>query len=543
MWLLGSSENETKTEKTRLPFVSSNWTKKYQLGDKDPYGLYLFDQLAKSHLDTAQKVEEVHSWQAIDTSRRYLKTPKTFMFIGDVFAIYENELDSLMEHIEEGSTLFMSFNDLREEMYDELFNFFEYDFDYAESINVFAFGEKYEMMNLFQNDTIAREWYAFGLGIEPVNDYKVLSSFMEINNFIEFPYGKGRVLLHCNPNMFYNYQLKRKAGFNHTDFVLNQLSPDNDILHMEFGRVSEEIDELTEDEGNEDKAEDSYLRLIFEHPTLLIAWLLMIFAVILFIIFRSKRTRPMVEYIPKKKDMTMAFAETITSIYFAKRNPYGILQVLRKNFYSAVQRHFFVDLSRREGTQEIQILAEKSNIDIRELTELIEAMETKEPHTVDDLYVTNVQKQQHRLYKQVGIITDKISEEITNRKTIIRRSLFLPLFLIFGGVFLIIFGMYYLTLGMGMGIIFWPLGISTLVLGILRISSPYLVMEGKVITHYSPFKTKKEFKEAELVNVQIASNGATIIFTGNRKVNINYWDVSRFDKKQFEAYMSKINTM
>jgi len=544
VWLIGGGKTTEQKGVSRVPFVSSNWEKKFQLEDKEPLGLYLFNELAKSHIDSSNQVKEIHKWAEVDTSHAYLVKPKTFMFVGNVFAIYDREIDSLMRHIEEGSTLFLSFNDLQEELYDSLFEYLEFEYDYTETVKVFAEGQEYSMLNIYQNDTVAGEWYAFGYK-ETANEYNVLSSFMEMDNFIAYPYGKGMVLMHSNPNMFYNYQIKRSDGFKYSEYVLNQISPNQDVLHMEFGRVSDNFGDFDTDgdEGADGKKEDSYLRLIFENPTLLIAWLLILFAIILFVLFRTKRTRPEVAYIEPNKDMTLAFAETITSIYFSKRNPYGILQVLRKNFYNSIQRHFFVDLSRREGNREIITLSEKSNIEVSELEELIATLETKEPHIVSDSYVSDVQKRQHKFYRQVGIITDNVLEEVAKRKITIRRALLIPSMLILIGLFLILFGMFYLTEGLGTGILFWPLGSIILVLGVLRLSSPFLIIEDGIIVHYSPFATKRRFNVSDFNSLEMKRNGAVLKFSNKGRININFWDMSHFDRKQFEAFVSKIHSI
>ena len=168
-------------------------------------------------------------------------------------------------------------------------------------------------------------------------------------------------MLNTTPKAFYNYQLKRKTGFKYSEFVLNQLSPNQDIIILELGRLSDNYgdEDVDEETGDKLKKDDSYLTLLFKNPTLLKAMLLAIIGMLLFVIFRSKRTQPVVPYISQKKDMTLAFADTITSIYFAKRNPYGLLQVQKRNFYSMVQKHFYIDLSRDDKKNAIESLAER----------------------------------------------------------------------------------------------------------------------------------------------------------------------------------------
>jgi hypothetical protein len=353
------------------------------------------------------------------------------------------------------------------------------------------------------------------------------------------------VYLHATPNQFVNYQLKRSDGFKYAEKVLNELPKDNDVYLLELGRLSDNYgDSDTEEQSGPDKKEDtSYLQLIFKNPTLLAAMLLSILGIILFLIFRSKRTRPVVPVIEKKKDMTLAFAETITSIYFSKRNPYGLLQVQRKNFFDTVNRYFFVDLYKREGDKEIRILAEKSNTPIQEIEYLVKAFETKKAFDVTEQFVADLAKRKHQFYRKVGVISDKIQEKVMSQELVFRRSLWLPIILILSGLIVFMLGMYYLTAAFGVGIALWPASFIIIYLGIARLSNPYMTVTKETIVFYSVFGRKSEYKRADLLQTELRQSGAVLNFAYNKKLIINYWDLSRFDKRQFERFISKLHTL
>jgi hypothetical protein len=200
----------------RKTFVSSNWTKKFQINDKKPLGLYLFTKLTEAHLNKGKKQEVITDWIQFDTLIKKQKEKSTFLFVGSNFGLKNSEMDTILEHVSEGSDLFLSFNDLTENLYPKLFDQYETKFDYGSSINIFANNKKYSLISLFQNDTIACEWKAFG-DIKPYAEYENLSSFMEMDNFIRIPLGDGQVYVHSTPSAFYNYQVKRKQGFKYTE--------------------------------------------------------------------------------------------------------------------------------------------------------------------------------------------------------------------------------------------------------------------------------------------------------------------------------------
>ncbi|MBL1279861.1 MAG: hypothetical protein COA33_006300 [Fluviicola sp.] len=546
VWMFSASDNSVgKDGKGRKPYVSSNWSNKFQVYDKKPLGLFLFTSLAQAHIDTSHNVSIAYNWDVLDSLVYRTEDPKTYLFVGNNFGLYTNEFLEILREVGNGSDLFLSYNILTDNLVEELFVESDPLFDYAESINLFAGQKKYSMINLFQNDTISCNWNAFG-DIQTVDSsYTTLSSFMEMSNFIRIEHGEGNIYLNTTPAAFYNYQIKRNPGYKYTEFVLNQLPKDQDIILLELGRLTDNYgDADTDDQDGENlKRDDSYLTLIFENPTLLKAMLLSILGIILFVIFRSKRTRPVVPYIGEKKNMTLAFAETITSIYYAKRNPYGLLQVQKKNFYTMVQKHFFIDLNRKDKDNALNSLAEKSNRSRQEIDELVNSYETKEAFSVSDQYVAKVLTKQQDFYRSVGIISEKTSERIKGRELVFRRSLLLPSVFILSGLFLFFFGLYYLVSAIGIGIIFWPVGILLVSLGIIRLSKPYLLIKDKEWTHYSAYGRKKEFKENDITHIEILASGTVISFGENEKLIINYWDLSRFDQKQFKRHISKLHTL
>ncbi|MGB0914564.1 MAG: DUF4350 domain-containing protein [Crocinitomicaceae bacterium] len=542
VWMMSSGDAGQKSK--RKAFVSSNWSKRFQVFDKKPLGLYLFTSLADAHIDTNHAVIPVSDWIQYDTLVSPNKDKKTFMFVGNNFGLKSSEIDTILHEVEHGSDLFLAYNGLTENIYPRLFDEYEIQFDYAPSVNVFAGKQKFKMINLFQNDTIATDWKAFG-DIVTHQPHRSLSSFMEMNNFIEIEYGEGSIFLHSTPIMFYNYQLKRLHGFKYAEFTLNQLERDRSIYLLELGRLSDNYgnEDVDENDGADGKRDDSYLRLIFENPTLLTALLLCILGIILFVIFRSKRIRPVVPFIQPKKDMTLAFTETITSIYFSKRNPYGLLQVQRKNFYATISKHFFLDLQKRDGDRTLEILAEKSNHSKEEIIDLMNRLETKEAFSVSEQYVVDMLKRIHSFYKKVGIISDKVAAKVAAKEFTYRRGLLVPAAFILGGLFLIILGVYYLMSSIGIGIVLWPIGMILFVLGVIRMSKPYMIVDNKTITHYSSLGRKTTYNKDDLISTNMKSSGVILVFKNNKKLIINYWDLSRFDQAQFKRFISKFHTL
>jgi hypothetical protein len=366
---------------------------------------------------------------------------------------------------------------------------------------------------------------------------------MEMSNFIRLKHGDGFIYLHTNPEFFFNYQLKRDQGYRYTSFALNQVSKDNNLYLLELGRLLDGTDNSDEyDSEVEGGTEDSsYLKFLLKSPSFMAAMGLTLLGLFLFLVFRSKRMQPIVPFISKKKNMSLAFAETITSIYLSKQNPVGILQVQRKNFYDAVYKHFFIDISRRteDRQREIRIFSEKSTIPEEEIMELINLFEPKNAANINDDYIINLAKKQRAFYLQTGMISSEIIRKVEGRMFVCQRNLWFSYLLILGGIYVIILGLYYLVNAIGIGIGLWPIGAFILTFGIRRLSTPLLSVEKDTFTFYPLFVKKKIYQLEDLLHISRLKNGYLLTFKENRKITISKFELSSFDKTQFERFISK----
>ena len=542
VWLLGDSALPSKN--LRNPYVSENWDVQFKSNDKDPYGLFLFDQLLRAHVDTNKTIQPITDWIQLDSILSKKKNV-TMLFVGNRFGLQNREIDTILNRVKEGSDLFISYNDLTDNLIKRFFNSYQVSYDFADSVTIFIQRNKFPMYYLYQNDTLAHEWKAFS-AIQPIDsNYQSLSSFMEMSDFIRIKLGKGSILLHTNPEIFFNYQLKRTEGYRYTSFVLNNLSKEKDVYLLELGRLLDEdiMDDSAMDnaEGDAERADSSYLKFILKSPAFMVALGLTFLGLILFMLFRAKRMQPIVPYLPKKKNMSLAFAETITSIYLAKQHPLGILQVQRKNFYDAVNKHFFIDISRREEDREREIrsLVEKSALPESEIRDLLFLFEPTAKSIINDHYIVEVAKKQRAFYLQTGMISIKMLERIENQTFLIQRNLWISYLLLLSGIFVILLGFYYLVSAIGIGILLWPLGVLITAIGIRRLVRPLLTIDFESVNYYTIFGKKKVLLIKDLLHISRINNGIQMQFTNNRKITIINLELNGFDKTQLDKFIAK----
>jgi len=546
VWMMNGAAPVANTQGKKIvpAVISTNWDDEYDLISKDANGLYMFNYFLKSRLNNTQEVAKIDHIYSLDTLAK--NSQPTFVFIGNRFVLTEEEIDSIFAKVENGSKLFLAQHELDEGIYNRLFDNIELSFEYNSLITIKTDQNDYKFHFVFQNDTIANKWRGFkNILTSTTKSHSTFSKIGQLENNIALQRGKGYIYICTNPEVFVNYQLKGNNGFFHSKIWLNRIPEDQNVYWLELGRYKEESEEDYMDEfmnGN-DERDDSYLQFIFEQKPLVYAMILLLFGIIIYVIFRAKRTQPAVPYIAKKQNMTTAFADTITSIYFSDRNPYVMLNIQKKNFYNAVQKHFFVDLSKRKEDREIKALAQKSNISESEINELISGFETTVVSSVDDNYLIEISKKQVEFYKRAGMISSKVQDKIEAQEFKLYRNLWLSAILLMGGLSVLFFGFYFLVKAIGVGIIFWPVGAALLTVAVLRMSKPFVIVSKSQIAYISLFGRKKIFATEEIHSIESSEKGTKFRFNGGGILIVNYWELNHTDAKQFKRFVAVQNKL
>lgn len=545
IWFLsGESPEEQAKAQKKQAYVSSNWNKEYQLAEKDPKGLYLFNKLLRAHIDRKQQMSFVSDARELETVIEDSSAQNTYVFVGNRFGLETSEFDTILKRVSQGSDVFLAYHEMTENLVSSMFDRYGHVFDYDEEINVFMGQKKMRMINLYQNDTVAKNWLAYDPACIAKDSMIELASFMELTALVELQHGDGRIYLSTTPELFQNYQIKRNPGFEFTSMVQDLLPKNQDVYMLEVGRLSDDygtqdVDELDEGEGKED---NSYLRVIFENKTLLKAFLAAILGILIFLIFRSKRIRPVVPYLEPKKNTTRAFVETLTSIYFSKRNPYGMLSLQRRNFYNVIQKHFFIDLQRREGERELLALSEKSNIPLEEIKSLIAVLETKEAFDVSDQTIAQIHKRKQDFYKRTGIIADFIEERQASKELVVHRNLWTPGLLLMVGIAALFYGFYLLVDANGIGVLLWPIAAITLFLAIRQLRAPVVQLNEEEFIYTPSFGFKKSFKREDLIRVEWDNRSVQVVFKGKQTIIIHQREIGRFESAKFKRALQRFKT-
>ena len=531
-------------------YVSADWSKKYGLKDFEPKGLFLFSKFLKERLTVRGEIYPLTNAQTIDS---VVDSGSTLFFIGENFALKDRELRDVIEKVEEGNTLFLSCEHMTQNVIDMLFDFYTMTYEYEPKTIVHVLDEitpfrnnkekSFSFIAVFQNDTITREWRVFDEITIIGEDLQLITSIQkggDYPNFIVFKRGKGKIFLHTTPESLLNYQLLKKDGAQHAKFILQAFPKDQNAYWLDFAQLTRSKEEPNYDDFSDDKKDrdESYLQFLFSNANLRIGMLLAFFGCILFLIFRSKRQRPVIPLKQKARNTSVEFSRTVASIFLSRQNPHGLLQLQKKNFYDLIARYFFIDLNDTNSVRAIESLSQKANVPVDEIQKLLQLLETKVKINVDESYLFDVNRRIKLFIASSGIQRGTLSEGINKFEGVVRRELLISSVALISGLFVFLFGIWLLTNGSGMGAVCLPVGTVTILIAIRRFSRPVLQYQSKALIYHPLLAKKKNFLWKDLLSVENEQNGLKFYFKDGQKLKIKWSEISRFDQVHFERFVN-----
>ncbi len=520
--------------------VYANWDEQYVLSSMQPLGLYHWNALLQLHLDPGKHITTVDYLYSIDTIPRASKP--TFLFVGDHFALYPEEIDTLLGRVRDGANLFIAHNKMDGYMYYPLFDFVRTGFYYDTTIAVATPKRTYTFTSRFQSFTVARKWNGYK-DVELLDslEFKSLSGYGTLMNSGVIAYGKGKIYLNTTPELFTNYQLLTKDGYDYSKVWLNEIPKNESVYWLELARYKQP-EYNPWDDFNGQERDNSYLQYIFQDKNRVIALSLLIAGLVLFLLFRAKRMQPLVPFIPRKRNMTLIFADTITSIYFNQRNPFAMVRIQRSNFYSIIQKHFNIDLSKEVSEKEIESLSQKSNVSQEEINAILKTLRSLKEYNTSEQELSELRKMILNFYRNAGLISSRVQERLELKTYVVYRNAWISGLMILTGMGLITYGTYLLVNAVAVGVLLWPIGMLPVVLGMRRLMQPFLSWSNREIRFFPFIGKEKVFNLDQLTSVYQDDKQVQLHFADN-VLRIDYRELNRVDAKQFKRFVEAHNKL
>ncbi len=361
-----------------------DWTPTYDVNDKKPLGLYVFDKEINTVLKN-QKLEKINvsPYEYFyykydeDTLINNYKIKGTFLSISEYSDIDDQSIAELCNFVSHGNSAFISSKVIPNSLLDSL------KLKMNSEVKI-----KDTVLNWVANKNLGNKKYKFSTN---VND-NYFSKIDTLNsavlgyqqgdstriNFIKVPWINGNFYLHSQPAAFTNYYLLKE---NHSDYAQKVLSyiPKGDV----FWHIKNQTGE---------KISNSPLRFIFANTALKWAWYIGIIGILIFMIFNAKRKQRIVPIIEPLRNSTIDFTKTIGNLYYQEGNHDDIINKKIIYFLEKIRNEYLLDTTilKEDFIKKLHQKSGKSLVDIQKVVFLINAYR-KSPHTSieDDLVQIN----------------------------------------------------------------------------------------------------------------------------------------------------------
>ena len=113
------------------------------------------------------------------------------------------------------------------------------------------------------------------------------------------------------------------------------------------------------------------LSVVFRYPALRAVWLLLVYGLLLYIFFNSKRRQRIIPVIKPLRNTTVEFEQTIGNLYYQQGNTANVIDKKIVFFLDRIRTGYFIDTSKLDE-RFAEKLKSKSEKDIELITEIID---------------------------------------------------------------------------------------------------------------------------------------------------------------------------
>ncbi len=313
-----------------------NWNPTYDLKDKIPFGLYVFDNELPTLLKN-NKIKRIGKtayeyfdplYDADSLVKNY-KVKGTVLSISQYYPIDKESTEKLFYFVSHGNTAFISAIEFPDIFKDSLKVTVANELSQEKDIKISLANKKLNQSNF--NFNIGGSTTYFNK-IDTLNT--TVLGYQEINkkkkvNFIKVAFKNGFFYLHTQPTCFTNYHLLKDNHSIYTENVVSYL-PKGNLFWFVKGQNGEIV-------------VNSPMRYILSQPALKWAWLLSLIGLLFFMIFNAKRRQRVVPIITPLPNTTLEFTKTIGNLYYQEGDHQNIIDKKIIYFLEKIRNEYLID--------------------------------------------------------------------------------------------------------------------------------------------------------------------------------------------------------
>lgn len=300
---------------------TTDWRKNFDINEKSPFGLFVFNNEAKDLFkNNLKKIEQI----PYEYYSQHKKSPHNIVVI-------ENNIDreswnKILTQVSEGSDAFLMVTRMPKEISDSI-GYYDSEISFEEE-NVLKLTDK-----KFQNDFIKLDKFPSGRGFSFIKPrVEVLGKTVERKNtdqanFIKVKFGKGYIYAHAEPLFLTNYYLLKPGNVKYAQDVFSYLQ-DRETLWFVSNKSSESR---------------FFMRFILSNPALKYAWWIFLGGLILFIFFNAKRKQRIVPVTEPLRNTSLDFVKSIGNLYLQEGDFHDMMAKKAQYFLNKVRMDLLID--------------------------------------------------------------------------------------------------------------------------------------------------------------------------------------------------------
>ncbi len=284
-----------------------NWSETLSSRDKIPFGTYiLYNELTDLFGMKPFNVRE----PLYDHMNNNEDSGEVYMVISGSVITSEADESEMLKYISAGNNVFISSDNFSSSLQDSLgFRVQPYyvadsaDTDSTSLMLVNPAAAESRSFAMLQNtvDGFFTKFDTARTVVLGMNNYKKV-------NFVRMDFGAGHLFIHTAPIAFSNYFLLKDKNLDYVEGVLSYLPKDPQFLIWDdfytLGRGSSETP----------------LRVILTRPALKYAYFTALAAMLIYLLFQSKRRQRIIPVVEKPGNATLEFVETVARVYYNQKN-------------------------------------------------------------------------------------------------------------------------------------------------------------------------------------------------------------------------------
>ncbi|MBL4669854.1 MAG: DUF4350 domain-containing protein [Flavobacteriales bacterium] len=327
-----------------------NWMESYSQQDKVPYGCFILKDLMPDLFPNQTIIEsKLPAYNQLKDQKN-----TNYIIINNTFKADKLDAEKLLKFVSNGNNVFIAANHFEGKFAEILSIKTKFGYDYLDNDTITT-------INLTNKHLNYKKGYSYNAHQFPncyftsidSNYTTVLGEDKKGNiNFIKVTYGEGNIYINTLPKAFTNYYLTDSVNYDYAFRALSYL-PNQTIIWDEYYKAGRRM-------------VSSPIRYILGEPALKMAYLVLIFSLLVYIIFNVKRKQRIIPVIEPLKNVTVGFVDVVGTLYYQNKNHYNLaekkityfLDFVRTNYLlktNKLNADFIWSLTKKSGVTELEV--------------------------------------------------------------------------------------------------------------------------------------------------------------------------------------------